>query len=61
VASALHAHLALVTKYRRDTRGDSGAVLREFNGEQDHARLLVEYRRKSPCPCGGSALGSTAG
>jgi putative transposase len=62
VVSALHVHLVFVTKYRRgvldpdmlrcceDTMrkvcGDFGARLQEFNGEDDHVRLLVEYPPK---------------
>lgn len=62
VVSALHVHLVFVTKYRRGvlddamlTRceqvmrgvcGDFGARLAEFNGEDDHVRLLVEYPPK---------------
>ena len=58
-ATALHAHLVFVTKYRRpvftdrlltdcqqlmaDVCTDVGAELREFNGETDHVRLLVHY------------------
>lgn len=64
VVSALHVHLVFVTKYRRgvldadmlacceDTVrkvcGDFGAELREFNGEDDHVHLLVEYPPKVP-------------
>jgi len=64
VASALHVHLVFVTKYRGDVLngemlrccedamrkacGDFEAVLREFNGEHDHVRLLVEYPPKVP-------------
>lgn len=56
---ALHAHLVFVTKYRRkvftdehltamepilaDVCADFGATLAEFNGEDDHVHLLVEY------------------
>ncbi len=56
---ALHAHLVFVTKYRRKVFtgehlramepilsavcADAGAVLAEFNGEDDHVHLLVEY------------------
>jgi putative transposase len=59
VVYALHAHLVFVTKYRRgalsaralehirNTCGsvclEFGAVLREFNGEDDHVHLLIEY------------------
>jgi putative transposase len=58
VVSALHAHVAFVTKYRRGaldnmpTRcqdamrqacDDFGASLREFNGETDHVHLLMFY------------------
>ena len=66
MVSALHAHLVVVTTYRRgvlnadmlrrceDTmrkvRSDFGAGLREFNGEDDHVHLLVEYPPKMPSP-----------
>lgn len=56
---ALHVHLIFVTKYRRevftsehleamepilqDVCADFEAVLTEFNGEDDHVHLLVEY------------------
>lgn len=59
IVSALHIHLVFVTKYRRDvltddmlTRCESVmravcddfvATLVEFNGEDDHVHLLVEY------------------
>ena len=59
MASALHVHSVLVTTYRhgvpdadmlqcredtmRKACGDVGAELREFNGEDDHVHLLVEY------------------
>ncbi|HEX8006981.1 MAG TPA: IS200/IS605 family transposase, partial [Trebonia sp.] len=62
VVCALHARLAFVTKYRRGVLddamlrcceaamrkacGDFGAELREFNGEDDHVHLLVEYPPK---------------
>jgi len=62
VVSALHVHLVFVTKYRRGVLdadmlrcceeamrkvcGDFGADLREFNGEDDHVHLLVEYPPK---------------
>ena len=62
VVSALHVHLVFVTKYRRGVLdadmlacchdamrkvcGDFGAELREFNGEDDHVHLLVEYPPK---------------
>jgi putative transposase len=62
VVSTLHAHLVFVTKYRRGVLnadmlrccedamrkvcGAFGAELREFNGEDDHVRLLVEYPPK---------------
>ena len=55
----LHVHLVFVTKYRRDVLtsehldflkpvfekvcADFGADLTEFNGEDDHVHLLVEY------------------
>ena len=57
---------SFVTKYRRGVLdadmlascedamrkvcGDFGAELREFNGEDDHVHLLVEYPPKIPCP-----------
>lgn len=56
---ALHAHLVFMTKYRRRVFtdehltamqpvlaavcADSGAVLVELNGEDDHVHLLIEY------------------
>lgn len=56
---ALHVHLVFVTKYRRgvftdehltameqvltDVCADFGAAVVEFNGEDDHVHLLVEY------------------
>jgi putative transposase len=59
VVAALHVHLVFVTKYRRGVlseramtvlRGamevvcaDFGAQLAEFDGEDDHVHLLVEY------------------
>src|SRR6266480_7501593 len=62
VVSALHVHLVFVTKYRRSVLDsamlgcceaamrkvcvDFGAELREFNGEDDHVHLLVEYPPK---------------
>ena len=62
VVSALHVHLVFVTKYRRGVLdadmlhccedamrkvcGDFGTELREFNGEDDHVYLLVEYPPK---------------
>src|SRR5579885_3506024 len=62
VVSALHVHLVFVTKYRRGVLdadmltccedamrkvcGDFGAELCEFNGEDDHVHLLVEYPAK---------------
>ncbi len=62
VVSALHVHLVFVTKYRRgvfdsamldacertmrDVCDDFGARLVEFNGEDDHVHLLVEYPPK---------------
>jgi putative transposase len=55
----MHAHLVFVTKYRRgvftdehlsfmqpvlsDICADFGAALIEFNGEDDHVHLLIEY------------------
>jgi putative transposase len=55
----MHAHLVFVTKYRRgvftdehlramepvlsDVCADFGAALFEFNGEDDHVHLLIEY------------------
>ncbi|MBE0420806.1 IS200/IS605 family transposase [Pseudoalteromonas nigrifaciens] len=60
--SALHAHLVFVTKYRRkvfndvilnrleaillDVCKDFEVDLVEFNGEQDHVHLLIEYPPK---------------
>jgi putative transposase len=62
VAYNLHAHLVFVTKYRRVLFDDAmlkrceenmrevcdsfEAELREFNGERDHAHLLVHYPAK---------------
>ncbi|MCK9923221.1 IS200/IS605 family transposase [Frankia sp. AgPm24] len=62
VVSALHVHLVFVTKYRRGVFDDAmldacertmravcdnfGARLVEFNGEDDHVHLLVEYPAK---------------
>ena len=62
MVSAVHVNLAFVTMYRRGVSGDdmlrlceqvmrkvSGdfeADLREFNGEADHVRLLVNYPPK---------------
>lgn len=62
--TSLQAHLVFVTKYRRgvfndtiltdmrgimrDTCKDLGATLIEFNGEDDHVHLLVEYPPKLP-------------
>lgn len=59
VVSAIHVHLVFVTKYRRkvfeaehidflegvfrSVCEDLGAMLVEFNGEQEHVHLLVEY------------------
>lgn len=59
VVSALHVHLVFVTKYRRGALtdpmldsceqamakvcSDFGANLREFNGEDDHVHLLIDY------------------
>ena len=59
VVSALHVHLVFVTKYRRDVLNDDmltlcettmrevcddfEARLVEFNGEDDHVHLLIEY------------------
>jgi putative transposase len=64
VVSALHVHLVFVTKSRcgvldadmlhccEDAMpkvcGDFGAELREFNGQDDHVHLLVEYPPKIP-------------
>jgi putative transposase len=64
VVSVLHVRLVFVTKYRRGVLdeamlrccedamrkvcGDFGAELREFNGEDDHVHLLVEYPPKVP-------------
>lgn len=60
--SALHAHLVFVTKYRRKVFTDEmltrleqilkgvcdefEVVLKEFNGEQDHVHVLIEYPPK---------------
>jgi len=57
--SNLHVHLVFVTKHRRGALGgpilvrcreimsetceDFGAILTEFNGEEDHVHLLVQY------------------
>ena len=62
VVSALNVHLVFVTKYRRGVLdaamldacetamrkvcADFSADLREFNGEDDHVHLLVEYPPK---------------
>jgi|ERR1700678_2939488 len=62
VVCGLHAHLAFTPKHRRgpftgeiaarceeiirDVCADFGAELREFNGEPDHAHLLVHYPPK---------------
>jgi putative transposase len=59
VVTALHVHLVFVTKYRRGVLSDRcfpvlretaaavchdfGAILKEFDGEDDHVHLLVEY------------------
>jgi putative transposase len=64
VVSAMHVHLVFVTKYRRGVLDDAmltaceaamrkvcadfGAELAEFNGEDDHVHLLVEYPPKVP-------------
>jgi putative transposase len=61
---SFHVHLVFVTRYRRDvpdremlTRcrqimrdacAGPGAELREFNGDDDHVRLLVRYPPKLP-------------
>jgi putative transposase len=66
VVSALHVHLVFVTKYRRGVLtghmisylgevfgkvcDDFGAGLVEFNGEDDHVRLLIEYPPKVTVP-----------
>ncbi|MFB7337809.1 IS200/IS605 family transposase [Streptomyces adustus] len=63
VASAMHVHLVLVTKYRRGVFNDEmltryeeimrkvcedfEAELKEFNGERDHVHLLVHYPPKA--------------
>ena len=60
--SALHVHLVFMTRYRRGTLDEAmlsccekamrkacaafGAGLRDFNGEADHVRLLVDYPPK---------------
>ncbi|CUU57311.1 putative transposase [Parafrankia irregularis] len=62
VVSVLHVHVVFVTKYRRgvfdeamldacertmrDVCADFGARLVAFNGEDDHAHLLVEHPPK---------------
>ncbi|MFF4350235.1 IS200/IS605 family transposase [Streptomyces sp. NPDC001530] len=62
VVDNLHVHLVFVTKYRRgvftdamltrreeimrDVCADFEAELKEFNGEQDHVHLLVQYPPK---------------
>jgi putative transposase len=62
IVSALHVHLVFVTKYRRgvsdaamierceqiirDVCDDFGARMAEFNGEDDHVHVLVEYPPK---------------
>lgn len=62
VVSTLHVHLVFVTKYRRGVLDDAiltrceeimrsvcagfEAGLKEFNGEEDHVHLLVEYPTK---------------
>lgn len=59
----LHVHLVFVTKYRRNALTDAmltsteeimrevcadfEAELNQFNGEQDHAHLLVHYPPKT--------------
>lgn len=59
VVTALHVHLVFVTKYRRealtgdmltlcadvmrDVCTDFNATLAEFNGEDDHVQVLIEY------------------
>ncbi len=59
VVSNLHVHLVFTTKYRRgaftdeiltrcrevmaDISADFGAELTEFNGEDDHVHLLIQY------------------
>jgi putative transposase len=66
VVSAPHAHTAVVTNYRpgvpdvgmpqccqdtiRNLSADVGAELREFNGEDDHVHLLVDYPPKAAIP-----------
>lgn len=62
VVSSLHAHLVFVTRYRRGVLDDAmltrceqimrsvccdfGVTLAEFNGQDDHVHLLVEYPPK---------------
>lgn len=79
VVSALHVHLVFVTKYQlgvldgamlqcceaamRNVCSDFGAELCDFNGEDDHVHLLVEYPPKvsiSACaqPFPGHRLGA---
>jgi putative transposase len=64
VVHNIHIHLVFITKYRRDVLNDDmlwaceqsmretcelmGAELREFNGEDDHVHLLVQYPPKLP-------------
>ncbi|MFF0635983.1 IS200/IS605 family transposase [Nocardia sp. NPDC004151] len=64
VVSALHVHLVFVTRYRRGVLDDAmltrceqvmrgvctdfEAELIEFNGEDDHLHLLIEYPPKVP-------------
>jgi putative transposase len=66
VVHSIHIHLVFVTKYRRgvstgemltacervmrDLCVEMGAELREFNGEDDHVHLLVQYPPKLSVP-----------
>ena len=77
VVSVLHVHLVFVTKYRRGVlnadmllpcqdamrkvRGDFGAGLPEFNGEDDHAHLLAGYPPKVAVPVPVNSLNGSAG
>lgn len=76
VVSALHVHLAFVTKYRRAVLDDAmltcceqtmrkvctafEAELREFNGENNHAHLLVFYPPKVAVSALVNSLGVSA-
>ncbi|MBO0753890.1 MAG: transposase, partial [Bradyrhizobiaceae bacterium] len=43
-------HLKRLEEIFRSVCADFEAELREFNGEQDHVHLLVNYPRRSGCP-----------